>query len=71
MMSSYYAIFWANLTPFPLKTKVQKYAKQHGWKFDPRDFDFVQRDPELLRDPADLKKLAVADLKVRKMPSCL
>jgi truncated hemoglobin YjbI len=31
-----------------LRTKIKKYAKSHGWKFDQRDFDWVERDPEMV-----------------------
>jgi hypothetical protein len=43
-----------------LQAKVRKYAKNHGWRFDSRDFAFVARDPEMEGDPLRLAAEAAA-----------
>lgn len=56
-----------------LRTKVRKYAKQHGWRFDEEDFAFVSVDPELMSlrrtrlvglSPQDIDALSVKNLKI-------
>jgi hypothetical protein len=32
-----------------VRTKMMKYSIEHGWKFNEKDFDFVKRDPEMIR----------------------
>ena len=43
-----------------LHAKVRKYAKNHGWRFDNRDFGFVAHDPEMKGDPFRLSIEAAA-----------
>eukprot|EP00511_Aplanochytrium_stocchinoi_P014127 CAMPEP_0204895490 /NCGR_PEP_ID=MMETSP1349-20130617/34055_1 /ASSEMBLY_ACC=CAM_ASM_000710 /TAXON_ID=215587 /ORGANISM="Aplanochytrium stocchinoi, Strain GSBS06" /LENGTH=218 /DNA_ID=CAMNT_0052062875 /DNA_START=1649 /DNA_END=2305 /DNA_ORIENTATION=+ len=55
-----------------LRTKMKKYAKEHGWRYDESDFDFVKRDPETvaLRNmelsvltPSEIERFSVKALK--------
>ena len=52
-----------------LKTKIRKYAKAHGWKFDQRDFEWVNRDPEMVamydKEIADMTEFRLSAFNVR------
>lgn len=41
-----------------LRTKVKKYAKQHHWTFDERDFEFAERDPEMMALRQDAQRIS-------------
>jgi hypothetical protein len=46
-----------------LRVKMKKYAKEHHWKYDEGDFDFVNRDKEMIKIYLDeISTLSIKDL---------